>query len=289
MTKKLSVATIKAHSSDYPERLTTIDGPPKQLHYIGDLAGALARSCLAIVGSRKVSAYGKGITLKLAKEAAEQGITVISGLALGIDGLAHQGALEARGKTIAVLPCGLDRIYPASHRDLAERILLAGGALVTEYPFETQPYKTNFLERNRIIAGLSDAVLITEAAIRSGSISTANHALNQGRTVFAVPGNITSELSAGTNNLIKAGALPVTELSDILSAMDIIPAKRGADVFGDTEEETAILRLISGGTTDSSELLIHSKLSAPLFNQTLTMLEISGKIRPLGAGKWSIS
>ncbi len=285
----MKVNTLTVASSLLSPQLGPIPNPPKQIHYLGDLSTALDRPRLAIVGSRKVSAYGTSVTLRLAREAAEQGIVVVSGLALGVDGLAHQGALEARGITVAVLPCGLDAIYPSSHRQLAERILQQGGALISEYPYHTEPFKTNFLERNRIISGISDAVLITEAAVRSGSLNTANHALEQGRTVMAIPGNITSELSGGTNNLIKAGATPVTQLSDILDAMNLAAAPVAREIYGSTEEETTILQLIQTGISDSGELLHKSMLEPSRFNQSLTMLEITGRIRPLGAGHWSLT
>lgn len=283
------VKTLTLTSPLYPEYLRNIPTPPKQLHYLGDLESLLDKPRLAIVGSRKVSAYGKAVTLQLSKQAAQQGIVIVSGLALGVDGLAHQGTLEAHGKTIAVMACGLDRIYPATHRELAQRILEQGGALVSEYPIGTEPYKTNFLERNRIISGLCDSVLITEAALRSGSLNTANHALEQGRNVLAVPGNITSELSGGTNNLIKMGATPVTELTDIVTAMQLDMAAIAQEIVGVSEEETMLLTLLSGGTTDASELLFKSDLPPQIFNQTLTMLEITGKVRPLGAGHWGLA
>jgi DNA processing protein len=284
----LKVNTLTLISTDYPEILRNIPVAPKKLFYIGNLSALLELPRLAVVGSRKVTPYGRAVTNKLTREAAEQGIVIVSGLALGVDGLAHEAALEAGGKTIAVLPSGLDRIYPASHHNLAKRILDQGGALVTEYPERTEPFKSNFLQRNRIISGLSDGILIPEAAARSGSLNTANHALEQGRTVMAVPGNITSLLSSGTNNLIKAGAIPVTELSDILTALGLDQRQTQLDVLGSTEEETTILQLIAHGTSDASELLIISKLAPATFNQTLTMLEITGKIRPIGAGHWAL-
>jgi DNA processing protein len=283
------VKTLTPKSPLYLSMLQHIADPPRQLYYRGNLEDTLAQPRLAIVGSRKVSAYGKSVTAKLGREAAEQGITIVSGLALGVDGLAHQAALEAGGKTIAVLPSGLDKIYPATHHQLAERILKQGGALISEYPFGSEPYKNNFIARNRIVSGISDAVLITEAAIKSGSLHTANFALEQGRTVMAVPGNITSELSAGTNNLIKIGANPVTEIRDILAAMDLQQKTKKAMTLGTNQEEVAILELIQRGVSDASELLHHSELAPQIFNQTLTMLEITGKIRPLGAGHWSIN
>jgi DNA processing protein len=285
----LKVNTLTLNSKDYPEILRSIPAEPKKLFVIGDLSALLELPRLAVVGSRKVTPYGRAVTNKLAREAAEQGIVIVSGLALGVDGLAHEAALEANGKTIAVLPSGLDKIYPATHHNLAKRILEQGGALVTEYPEKSEPFKSNFLQRNRIISGLSDGILIPEAAARSGSLNTANHALEQGRTVMAVPGNITSLLSSGTNNLIKAGAVPVTELSDILAALGLDQRQTQLDVLGKTEDETTILQLIAYGTSDASELLIISKLSPATFNQTLTMLEITGKIRPIGAGHWTIA
>lgn len=284
-----TVKTLTLQSPLFPADLTHIADSPRQLYYLGNLEQILSVPRLAIVGSRKVSAYGKSVTLRLAREAAEQGIAIVSGLALGVDGLAHQGALEAGGVTLAVLPSGLDKIYPATHQQLAERILKQGGALITEYPYDSEPYKTNFLARNRIISGLSDAVLITEAAARSGSLNTANHALEQGRTVMAVPGNITSELSAGTNNLIKSGAIPVTELRDILAGMNLQLKTKQERPLGATTEEDTVLQLLFTGVSDASELLYHSQLEPALFNQTLTMLEITGKIRPLGAGHWGLA
>jgi DNA processing protein len=272
----------------YPEYLRNIPTPPRQLYYLGDLPPLLDKPRLAIVGSRKVSAYGRSVTLSLSKKAAEQGIVIVSGLALGVDGLAHQGCLEAGGKTIAVLSCGLDRIYPATHTGLARQILERGGAIISEYPVGTVPYKTNFLERNRIISGMSDAVLVTEAALRSGSLNTANNALEQGRSVLAVPGNITSELSGGTNNLLKLGATPITGLEDILIAMNLEATRNNQVIFGSTAEETTVLTLLVNGMTEVGELLLHSGLEAQSFNQTLSMLEITGKIRPLGAGHWGV-
>lgn len=285
----MKINKLKRDTSDFPECLRHIPMPPKAIRVLGDLTSLIQSPRLAVVGSRKVSPYGKAVTSKLAREAAGQGIVIVSGLALGVDGLAHQAALEGKGKTIAVLPGGLDSIYPATHRQLAIKILEQGGALITEYPDGTEPFRSNFLERNRLISGLSDAVLITEAAHRSGSLNTASHALAQGRTVMAVPGNITSNLSEGTNNLIKAGAVPVTEVDDILQALGMTRAERNLELLGTNAEETLIMTLINGGTSDGSELQVLSKLDAALFNQTLTMLEMTGKIRPLGNGHWALA
>ncbi len=286
----MKVNKLTLNSPLFPEPLRHIPDPPKQLFYIGDLAGCMAAPRLAIVGSRKVSAYGTAVTLKLAAEAAQQGITVVSGLALGVDGLAHQATIDAGGKTVAVMAGGLSQISPARHRQLAEDILRKGGAIVTEYPLEVQPYKMSFVARDRLISGLSDAVLITEAAAKSGSLHTANFALEQGKSVMAVPGNITSELSIGTNNLIKTGATPVTDVRDILAAMDLTQVQsRKMAPLGATDAETALLSLIHQGVSDASDLLTRSQMDPAPFNQTLTMLEITGKIRPLGAGHWGLA
>lgn len=285
----MSSSTIQQGSTAYPPLLAHTSPPPRQLHVLGDGTLLTQGIRLAVIGSRKVSPYGKAVTTKLAQEAAKQGIIIVSGLALGVDGLAHRAALDVGGKTIAVLPCGLDRIYPSSHKQLAEQILKQGGALITEYSPGTEIFKTNFIARNRIISGISEGVLITEAAAKSGTIHTANFALEQGRTVMAVPGNITSLLSEGTNNLIKAGAQPVTCVEDICAALDVQPAIQTALPLAANEREAIVLQLIAEGVTDSSELLHRCRLDAALYSQTLTMLEITGKIRAIGAGHWAIA
>lgn len=279
--------TIKALA--YPEVLRNIPSPPKELYVQGPLSELLGHPRLAVVGSRKVTAYGHGVTQKLSAASAQAGIVIVSGLALGVDSIAHQAALDNGGSTIAVLPCGLDKPYPAQHRQLAATILKKGGAIVSEYPDGTPPLRQHFIARNRLVSGLADGVLITEAAERSGTLHTANFALNQARTVMAVPGNITSPYSVGTNNLIKSGALPVTSPDDIFSALNLIvkpPSER--EVLGSNQEETLLLSLLTGGITDAAELLTQSGLEAGTFNQTLTMLEINGRIRPLGAGHWTL-
>jgi DNA processing protein len=281
------MVTLKA--SLLPDRLNAVASPPKQLFVEGNLTELLNKPCVAIVGSRKVSPYGREVTRRLARELAGQGIVIVSGLAFGVDGIAHEAALEAGGQAIAVLPSPLDNIYPASHQGLARRILERGGALVSEYPGGTQAFKGNFVARNRIIAGLADAVLITEAALKSGSLHTARFALNAGRDVLAVPGNVTSPTSEGTNNLIKSGAVPVTEVSDILFALGIEPSRASTIPTGATTVEQDIIDLIAAGTTDGTLIQAASGLTAEDFNQTLTMLELNGKIRSLTNNHWGLS
>lgn len=244
---------------------------------------------LAIVGSRKITPYGRGTTENLSASLAARGVVIVSGLALGVDSVAHQACIANGGRTIAVLPSGLDKIYPSSNTQLAHRIVKQDGALVTEYRPGTIPYPGNFLERNRIIAALSDGVLVTEAAMRSGSLNTANHALQLGKPVLAVPGNITSPLSAGCNNLIKAGATPITSVEDIMNAMQwhdtSVLSKK---VIGTTDHENRIILLLESGISDGALLLLRSGLTASEFNETMTMLEITARIRPIGANHWSL-
>lgn len=285
---KINELTVK--NSGLPQSLTQISVAPRQLFHRGsELAELLKRPRVAIVGSRNVSPYGKQVTLQLAAQLAEQGVLIISGLALGVDALAHQAALEAHGLTLAVLPCSLEKFYPATNARLAERILDEGGAVVSEYPVSTFAAKQNFIARNRLIAGLAQAVVITEAAEKSGSLHTARFALEQGKDVLAVPGNITSPGSVGTNNLIKAGATPVTSYLDVLHVLGLDEHQlHPADIRGRNAYEQTLLDLLLQGVTDGEGLLKQSALSTSDFNQTLTMLEIGGKIRSLGANHWSL-
>ncbi len=284
----MNVKTLTLKRDEIPEILGQIPDPPQQLFVAGDLTSLLKRPRLAVIGSRKVSPYGKAVTTSLTEAAARYGIVIISGLAIGADGVAHQAALDAGGQTIAVLPAGLDRIYPATHYHLAQQILEQGGALLSEYPEGTEPLQFRFLQRNRLVSGLSDGVLITEAAERSGTLATANFALEQGRPVMAVPGNISSPLSVGTNNLIKTGAVPVTKVEDIFNALGLAPEDSAREATAHNEAEQAILTIMKTGVTDASDLQTQSGLEPAVFNQTLTMLEITSRIKPLGANHWAI-
>lgn len=249
----------------------------------------LTRPKLAVVGSRKVTPYGRGVTEMLVTALVAKGVVIVSGLALGVDSIAHQACLSAGGQTIAVLPSSLNRIYPRTHHNLAQQILRQGGALVTEYETDESPFKHYFIARNRIIAGLGDGILLTEAAERSGSLHTANFGLELGKQVMAVPGNITSQLSAGCNNLIKYGAVPVMSVDDILAAMDWTSLREAPkQIVTENDQERRIIELLQQGVSDGADLLKQSKLEASLFNQNLTMLEITGRIRPTGANHWSL-
>jgi len=281
----------KLIQNEIPKRLQRIPSPPKQLFHVGaPLAPILKHKVVAIVGSRKLSRYGEQVTYNLARELAEQGIVIVSGLALGVDAVAHQAALDAGGLTIAVLPGPVDQIYPRSHMPLAEQILAKGGALISEYSERPEAFKSNFVARNRLVAGLADALLITEAAEKSGTLHTARFALDQNREVLAVPGNITSPTSEGTNNLLKVGAHPVTSVNDILHVLEIEPHKlRIKQLLGRNRAEQVVLDLLVQGVSDGNELQIVSQLEVSEFNQTLTMLELSGKVRALGANHWALA
>lgn len=273
-----------------PPLLSELPDAPDRLFAIGNnLQELLAKPRVAIVGARKMSPYGQAVTEMLASKLAGKGIVVVSGLAYGVDVCAHQATLGAGGQCIAVLACGLDRMYPTAHARVGEELVQKGGVIISEYPEGTAPLQYRFLERNRLISGLSDAVIITEAAQRSGTLNTAAHALNQGKPVLCAPGNITSELSVGTNNLLKAGATPVTSVDDVLSLLGIADSPKTSLPLASNEQEFILLSLIKDGTTDGAELLRQSQLETPIFNQTLTMLEITAKIKPLGANHWTLA
>lgn len=259
--------------------------------------------CVAIVGTRKPTAYGAKIAHNLAFEAAKRGAVVVSGLAYGIDSIAHRGALEAGGVTVAVLGTPIDQIYPRVHVGLAEEIVSTGGCVMSEVPAGTQMgeeylpgvkyhAKTCFLQRNRLIAGLADVVVIPEAAERSGSLNTAAHALEQGREVLAVPGDITRPLSAGCNRLIRQGAMPYLESADVLDLLFPPVRRKGVvrqtELLGDTPLETAILAALRDGVEEGEAIRARVDVAATEFNQNLTMLEIKGRVRALGMNRWAL-
>ncbi|MGE5299239.1 MAG: DNA-processing protein DprA [Acidobacteriota bacterium] len=285
----MNINKVAPDKHKYLQITSVIDKPPLTLYYYGTLPEARVPT-VAIVGTRKPTAYGKEVTHRLAYDLAQQGIIIVSGLALGVDGLAHQAALEAGGTTLAVLPCGLPKIYPARHRDLAANIVAKGGALITEYTSDEEfSYQSNFLERNRIVAGLADAVLITEAAARSGTLNTAAHALAQGKEVFVVPGNITSPMSSGCNALIKQGAHVALSADDIIQVIAPELLRQQSTLpLGSTPAEIAILQQLKDGVRDGDEIQRNTGLSAVEITTALTMLELSGAIRGLGANQWTL-
>jgi DNA processing protein len=272
----------------YLEPLKELAHEPALLYLKGSLP-ANRQISVAIVGSRKPTSYGKEVTFKLAYNLAKRGVVIISGLAYGVDSIAHRGALAAGGVTIAVLPSALEQIYPAAHRRLAEEIIEKGGALISEYGSGTSPQKYQFLARNRIISGLADAVIITEAGERSGTLSTTNHALDQNKEVFAVPGNITSHLSIGPNRLIQQGAHPILSAESVLEVLapHLLEAQ-APEALGSTPAEKMLVKLIQQGIRTSDELQRQSGLSASEYASTLSLLEIQGVISFQTPNQWTL-
>lgn len=287
----MNIKKLTLISSDYPERLQEIDSPPEPLYHVGaPLAELLKRPAVAIVGTRKISPYGRQVTQEFAEHLAEQGLVIISGLALGLDAQAHRSALEHGGLCIAVLPCSLQQIIPKTNRRLAQQILDSGGALVSEYPEGEWPKPQNFIARNRLVSGLADVVLIPEAGYKSGALYTANFAVNQNKDVLVVPGNIYAPGSEGVHNLLKQGqAGAATTPQDILDALGLRHRDtKPKDIKGHNDNEQAVLDRMVEGITEGQRLMEKSGLEVSLFNQTLTMLEIRGLVKPLGANHWSI-
>ena len=288
----MEINRIRPDEHNFTQRLVSIANPPKSLCFMGALPTSSA-PVVAIVGSRKPSAYGREVTEQLASDLAKAGCIIVSGLALGIDGIAQRAALEAGGTVIGVIPNELPDISPQTNYKLAMNIIKNGGAILSEWKKGDGKVvnRWSFLERNRLVSGLADAVIITEAAERSGTLNTAAHALSQGRDVFAVPGNITSPLSAGCNALLKQGAYPATEAKDILQIIAPEQLKKSSQnqlPLGSSPEETIIINLIAGGVRSGDQLQQQSGLSVSNFSTALTMLEINGVIKPLGANNWML-
>lgn len=272
--------------ADFPLLLSQIPDPPLVLAYEGALE-ALTLPTVAIVGARRCTIQGRRWARTIARELAAAGCCIVSGLALGIDGESHEGALEAGGRTAAFLGCGLDKIYPARHGSLARRIVAAGGVLLSEYPGAFQPLPHQFPERNRLISGAAVAVIVVEANEKSGSLITARFAAEQGRDVLAVPGPVFGRVSSGCNRLIQQGAGLVTDAGDVLHAMGL-ESNHGAALHAprqelDSEAE-AVLALMDGGAVAVDELAAHCGRSQIDVVQTLGRLELAGIVTrgPLG-------
>lgn len=332
---------ISPQESTFTEVLSTIALKPKTLYFYGKMpenvvkepktnanpnnnsadksspeTRTLRPKVVSIVGSRHNTRYGEEVAYKMAYELAKRGVVIVSGLAFGIDSIAHQACLDAGGTTVAVLGTPIDQIYPTQHKPLAKEIIEKGGAVISEYAPKNAPRKAPFapgefidkltkerrqdpkgafLHRNRLVAGLADIVVVVEATEKSGSLNTAAHALEQGTEVFAVPGNITSPYSQGCNKLIRQGANPYASPDDILRILfpEAYLKKRKTSgqmlLFGDTEEETAILKALSEGLRDGEDIMHSLEMSVASFNQVITILEIKGQVRSLGANKWALN
>ena len=284
----MKINQLSPQDNKFLQIIDSIALVPKKLYYYGSLPQQ-RMPAVAIVGSRKPTTYGVEVTTQIAENLARRGIVIISGMALGVDSLAHKAALQVGGRTIAVQGNGLARLYPSSNRQLGEDIVTSGGAIISEYEPHAPPMKYRFLERNRLVSALSDAVLVTEAAARSGSLNTVMHALDQGKEVFVVPGNITSPMSAGCNALLKQGAHPATCAEDILEVIApqlLRPQTQLA--LGDNPLQSTIIQLLQEGLRDGDELQQRSGVDATTFSTELTMMEINGLIRNLGANQWTV-
>ena len=265
-----------------PKQLVKLPNPPKQLYVRGD-AKLLYMPAVAVVGTRKISHEGRALTRQLAADLARAGLVVVSGLAFGADAAAHEGALEAEGLTVAVLASGVMEITPREHENLGQKILKNGGAIVGEQPPESSAaFRGSFLERNRIVAGLSLAVVVTEAPIKSGALNTASHARQLGRPIFSVPGSPLAFNSQGTNLLIQQGAHLVTRAADIL---EILKFKPPAHIASRNEAGTAhspILNALKNGPQNIDNLASITKLAIVPLMAELTKLELDGQIKDIG-------
>lgn len=280
----MNIQYLTKKSNTYPRQLLEISSPPKGLYLRGVIAEA---PMIAIVGTRLPTDYGRRVTYKLGYELAKAGFCLVSGLAMGIDSVVHTAALDAGGLTMAVLGSGPEKAYPRSNQAIYDRILANGGGIISEYPEGTTPFKSNFPARNRIISALSLAVIVTEADAKSGSLITANFALQQNRQVMAVPGFITSSKSAGPNNLIKKGAVLVTDSTDVLAEIGLqTPEMVSHKPKADSREEAQIIDLLSEQGLSTAQLIEKTGLDAINIASIISLMEITGKIRNIGSGIW---
>jgi len=289
---KENIGIITILDEDYHKLLKEIHDPP----YIMYIKGAMKPEdefAIAVVGTRKLSTYGQQVASTLTRELAQAGLTIVSGLALGIDTLAHLAALEQRTRTIAVVGSSLDRfsIFPPQNRSLAEKII-QNGALLSEYPLGSAALPHHFPARNRIVSGLSLGALIVEAPQKSGAMITANHALSQNREVFAVPGSIFSDRSDGPNNLIKMGAKLVANAQDILEELNLKNLASNiaiAKIAPDNEQEALILKILSHDPLPVDSIVQETKMSAAQVGATLSLMEMKGKIKNLGGAQYVLA
>lgn len=273
----MNVRRLGRRDPAYPPMLAAIHDPPRRLWLRGAAEPELlSRAAVAIVGARACSAYGRGVARSLARAVAGAGAVVVSGLARGVDGEAHRGALEAGGLTVAVMGCGIDRDYPAGHAELAQRIVAGGGLIVSEYEAGVEPAPWRFPARNRIIAGLCRATVVVEARERSGALITADFALEDGREVLAVPGEITSALSAGTNALLRLGATPVTSADDVLESLGLAAGASPATKLDGAPG--AVLGALRSGAASADELVRLTGLDPGVVAGALVELELAGRV-----------
>lgn len=284
--EKYKVKLIMPTDKTFPEMLKEIPLPPFGLYVKGN--PEFTSPAIAIVGTRKATQEGQKISQQFGRELAEQNITVVSGLALGIDQAAHKGALEAKGKTVAVLANGLDITYPHQHENLSNKIIENNGAIVSEYAVGTPPFPSNFLERNRIISGLSSGIIVIEAPYGSGALCTAQYAIEQNREVFVVPGMISQSNYAGSHGLIKSGASLITSVNDIFASFNLPLLKRERNKnINLNKEQQKVLNYIEndGNSLNVDKIIELTRLEPHVVNQTIAFLVINGIIKEDG-GKY---
>ncbi len=291
--EKAAVHVVTRDEPEYPKNLREVYDPPIILYVKGTLSERDALA-IAVVGSRRTTLYGQDMARKLAYQLGRVGVTVVSGLARGIDTAAHHGALQAKGRTVAVIGCGIDIVYPAENEKLANEIIEKGGAVVTEFPFGVKPDRQNFPMRNRIISGWSLGTVVVEANLKSGALITANQAAEQGRQVFAVPGRADSILSRGTNKLIKDGAKLTEDAEDILGEFEYLLPKRATEQAEAASEgggtkpalvlsdmETKVMAQVGQEETAIDEIIRASGLTTACVSATLLSLEMKRLVRQL--------
>ncbi|WP_408954560.1 DNA-processing protein DprA [Natroniella sp. ANB-PHB2] len=294
---KFGIKVVTLQDKCYPKLLKEIYDPPPILYYKGNIT-KINKPCIAVVGSRKCTQYGKKIATKLSQRLAEKGLNIVSGLAYGIDTAAHQGALKS-GVTYAILGSGVDVIYPKENEGLAQKIMKQG-AVISSFPLTTKPIGKNFPLRNRIISGLCLGTIVVEATKKSGSLITANLALNQGREVFAIPGDITKKQSVGTNQLIQVGAKLVQKLDDVLDELHLSNVNN-EDIKSDLEykadkkvieslsqQQQKVYRLLTVESQQFEHLLDAVELNSAQLNSLLLELEVKGLIRQLAGKKFKL-
>ncbi len=287
---RYGIKILTCRDADYPARLKEIYDYPPLLYIRGSLLPE-DEWCLAVVGTRRASVYGRQVTEEIAADLAQSKITIVSGLAKGIDTIAHNSALTAGGRSLAVFACGLDSVYPAENTELARRIMQQG-ALISEYPLGTRPRAENFPRRNRIMSGLSLGVLVVEAGETSGAIITANLALEQNREVFAVPGSILSPSSRGTNRLIQEGAKLVRGYKDILEELNLMTVAHQMEIrefLPPTDTESLLLKQLSAEPVHIDEVCRLSSLPISTVSSTLAMMELKGLVKQVGAMNYTLA
>ena len=293
----MHISKITIKGKEYPKQLKNIPNPPKQLYFIGDIE-LLNKNSIAIIGTRNASENGKRLASKFSKELVAQGIVTVSGMAKGIDAEAHKSTIEAGGKTIAVLGNGLNHIFPPENTNLYQEIIKSGGLVVSEYLPNTPPSSNLFLERNRIVSGISIGVLVVEAAYRSGTSVTAKLAKEQDRKVFVLPHEINDKYGVGTNKLIRKGAILVTSTKEIIEEFDFLEYKEikisnnkektkdkvQKEITFENKEEKEVYELINNGFSNINEIHKKTNMQIQKLNQILFMLEIKGYIKKLVGG-----